>query len=105
MAQIAVSWQTGTTKAPGGTVIDHVDVDLLNSDTSVAQSQPGDPGSGLPTESFFDNVIAGLYTVRARNFDQHGNQIGDDALTNEVEVRAPDIDVTILVSGNASVNP
>ena len=103
MASINVSWQTGTIVAPGGTVIDHVVVSLLNSDTTVAQEQHGDPGSGLPSESFFSDVVAGLYTVRARNFDQNGNQIGADALTNVVEVEAPDVDVTILVSGVADV--
>ena len=105
MASIVVSWQTGTVTAPGGTVIDHVDVDLVYSATTIAQLQHGDPGSGLPSESFFPNVPAGVYVVRARNFDQNGNQIGADALTNVVEVEAADIDVTVLVSGTASVVP
>src|SRR5262245_46519518 len=103
MANIHVSWQTGTVVAPGGTVIDHCDVDLMNSDATVAQSQPGAPGSGLPSESFFMDIPAGKYTVRGRSFDQNGNQVGPDAVTNEVEIRAPDIDVTVLVGGTADV--
>ena len=103
MASIHVSWQTGTVKAPGGTIIDHVDVELLNSDTSVAQSQPGVPGSGLPSESFFTDVVAGTYVATAKNFNQHGEQVGTTALTNTVTVEAEDIDVTILVGGTADV--
>lgn len=105
MASISVDWQTGKVRAAGGTVIDHADIDLLNSDATVAQSQPGAPGSGLPSQSFFDNVIAGLYKIRGRSFDQHGLEIGEDALTNEVEVLLADEDVIVLVGGTASVNP
>jgi hypothetical protein len=104
MSSINVNWQTGQVTAPGGTVIDHVDVDLLNSSAQVVQSQPGAPGSGLPSASTFDNVVAGNgYIARARNFDQHGSQIGPDALSNPVDVTAADVNVTVVASGQASV--
>lgn len=104
MASINVTWTTGTVSAPGGTVIDHADVDLLAGGTQVVASLPGAPGSGLPTTSTFPNVVAGNgYLVRARCFDQHGTQVGADALSNPVDVTAPNVDVTVIVGGTASV--
>lgn len=104
MASIVVNWQTGQVTAPGGTIIDHVDVDLLNGDTTVAQSKPGAAGSGLPSSSRFDNVPAGVgYLIRARNFDQHANQIGGDALAGPVDVVAAPEQVTVITGGTAAV--
>lgn len=104
MASINVTWQTGTFSAPGGTVVDHTDVDLLNGSAQVVASQPGAAGSGLPSNSVFPNVVAGNgYIVRARNFDQHGTQLGADVLTNPVDVTAPNQDVTIITGGTAAV--
>jgi hypothetical protein len=106
MASILINWNTGQVTAPGGTVIDHVDVDLLNGDTSVAQSKPGAPASGLPSSTQFDNVPAGNgYLGRARNFDQHGAQVGPDVLTNPVDVAIPPAPVTVISGGTASVIP
>ena len=104
MSNINVAWTTGTVSAPGGTVIDHVDVDLLNGNGQVAQSQPGTPGAGVIATSTFPNVVAGNgYIARARNFDQHGTQVGPDALSNPVDVTAENVDVTVVASGQATV--
>lgn len=104
MPSIKVVWSTGTFSAPGGTIVDHANIDLLDGSANVVQSQAGAAGSGLPSNSQFDNVVAGNgYIVRARNFDQHGSQLGPDVLTNPVDVSAPNVDVTIITGGAASV--
>lgn len=103
MASITAVWSNVVVEAPGGTVIDHADVDLLDSTGSVAMSIPGKAGAGLPATSVFDAVPTGNgYTVRLRNFSATG-QFGADVLTNAVDVTSSTIQVTVVGSGVASV--
>lgn len=105
MANINVLWSSATVDAPSGTVIDHADVDLLDSTGSVVSTQPGAAGSGLPTSSVFEAVAEGMgYIVRLRNFSETG-QFGPDIMSNAVDIGpgTGTIVVTVVNSGTASV--
>lgn len=103
MASITAVWSNVVVEAPGDTVIDHADVDLLDGTGSIAMSIPGKPASGLPASSVFDSVPVGTgYVVRLRNFSLTG-QFGADVLTNPVDVVSTTINVTVVGSGVASV--